>query len=281
MVETQMIMKKSIFILCSLLLLAGCKTGMTWEKLAVDGHRTGVTAPTADNVSEALGSVDKEKVIYTAPNGRKFKGGRTPYVAALLIDSQPEMAPVKEIIGKSARELKSHRPESELSNFAVDFVRAETERLTGLKTDVAVTNFGGIRVDMPEGDIMLDDIMSMFPFKNRLVWVELPGTELIRLFEDIAQYGPQCVSGVRMVIAEGKLESLEVGGHPVNPKKKYGVATVDFLLDGGDHLNVARGATKLVMTDVYIGDAMQAYIRSLTAEGKTIDYTTDGRVIVK
>ena len=269
-----------MLILTALLLLAGCKTGMVWEKAMIDGHRTGVTAPSADNVPEALGTIDSSGV-YTAPNGVVFSDGSTPEVAALLIDAQPAMAAVKEVIAFSTRAMEAHGPESELSNFVVDFVRSETERLTRKKCDVAVTNFGGIRVDMPQGDVLLDDIRSMFPFNNKLCYVELPGSELIRLMDDIAKYGPQCLSGVKMVISDHKVESLEVGGSPVDPRKKYGVATIDFLLDGGDNISVARGATKLIMTDAVIGDSIEKYIRNLTAEGRAIEYQTDGRVIQK
>ena len=261
-------------------LLAGCKTGMIWEKYSMDGHRTGVTAPNADNVAEAIGTVDQAGV-YHAPNGKTFKGGVTPAVAATLIAAQPQMAEVKEVVAHSTRHMSVAIPESELSNFVVDFVRAETERVTGRVTDVAVTNFGGIRVDMPEGDVILDDIRSMFPFKNHLCWVELDGVALQRLMEEIAQYGPQCVSGVKMVISGHKLESVEVGGKPIDPDRKYGVGTVDFLLDGGDNIHVSQGASELIVTDVIIGKAIEAYVRSLTAAGKPIEYQTDGRVVVK
>ena len=273
--------KLSVLLVALLPFISGCKTGMVWEKVPMDGHRTGVTAPSADNISEALGSVDTENNVYLAPNGVTFTEGCTPKIAALLIEAQPNMAEVKEVIAFSTRAMVAEAPESELSNFVVDFLRAETEKVTKKKCDVAVTNFGGIRVDMPQGDVMLDDIRSMFPFNNKLCYVELPGTELLRLMDDVATYGPQCVSGVKMVIADHKVESLEVGGQPVDPKKKYGVATVDFLLDGGDNISVARGATKLIMTDVIIGKAIEQYVRSLTAEGKAIEYQTDGRVVVK
>lgn len=65
----------------------------------MDGHRTGVSIPAADNIAEALGVVSEG--VYTAPNGRVFKGGCTPEVAALLIDVQPEMAALKEVVGYS------------------------------------------------------------------------------------------------------------------------------------------------------------------------------------
>jgi len=273
-------MKRLLVFLVPLCILAGCKSGFTWEKYRMDGHRTGVTAPSADNVAESLGTLEADGT-YNAPNGKVFNGGATPAVAAALIGAQPSMARVKEVVAFSTRFMSKERPESELSNFVVDIVREETARITGLHTEVAVTNFGGIRVDMPQGDVLLDDIRSMFPFNNKLVWVEQSGASLIRLMEEIAEYGPQCVSGVRMVINGGKLESVEIGGKPIDPKKKYGVATLDFLLDGGDNIHVGQGASKLVDTGVIIGDAMEGYIRRLTQEGKAIEYHTDGRVIVK
>ena len=129
--------------------------------------------------------------------------------------------------------------------------------------------------------MLLDDIRSMFPFNNKICMVELPGKELLRLMDDVAKFGPQCLSGVKLVIADKKVESLEVGGKSVDPKKKYNVATVDFLLDGGDNISVARGATKLTISEVIIGKAIEEYVRQLTAEGKAIEYQTDGRVVVK
>jgi 2',3'-cyclic-nucleotide 2'-phosphodiesterase (5'-nucleotidase family) len=172
------------------------------------------------------------------------------------------------------------------TNFSPDHSKAVMAYRTNRHVPIAElaaseARIGGIRVDMPQGDVILDDIRSMFPFNNKLCYVELPGSALVKLMDDIATYGPQCVSGVKMVIADKKVESLEVGGKPVDPKKKYGVATVDFLLDGGDNISVARGASKLIITDVIIGKAIEQYIRNLTAEGKAIEYQTDGRVVVK
>lgn len=274
-------MRKTVSVFLLLAALTGCKTGMYWEKVPMDGHRTGVTAPSATNIPEAIGTVDSATGAYTSPNGTVFTEGATPKVASLLLDAQGAMAEVKEVIAYSTRSMTAAPPESELSNFVVDFLRSEAGTLFKRNIDVAIINFGGIRVDMPEGDVILDDIRSMFPFNNKICYVELPGSELLRLMDDVAEYGPQCLSGVKLVIADKKVESLEVGGKSVDPKKKYGIATVDFLLDGGDNISVARGATKLITSDVVIGQAIEKYIRRLGAEGKAIEYQTDGRVVIK
>ncbi len=281
MAQTVTDMKKTVVLMMTLLLLSGCRTGMTWQKFAINGQRTGVTVPTADNVADAIGVVDAKSGAYTAPNGKVFKDGVTPKVAATLIAAQPAVAEVKEVIAYSAKAMKAHAPESELSNFVADFIREETSRLVKLPVDFAITNFGGIRVDMPQGDVTLDDIRSMFPFNNKLCYVELSGADLMVILRQLAEQKMQCVSGVRLVVNNHKLESAEIGGKPIDPNRSYGVATVDFLLDGGDDLNVARNARKLIQTDAVIGKAIEAYVRKLTAEGKVIDYSTDGRVVVK
>lgn len=272
---------KNFYILpLCVILLAGCKTGMTWEKVAMDGSRTGVIAPNAFNVAEALGVVDSLSGVYTAPNGKQFKGGSTPEVAALLIGAQPAMAEVKEVIGSSVMAMNAHAPESELSNMVADLLLREVPRLVKRPVDMSLTNFGGIRVDMPEGDVLLDDIRSMFPFNNKLCYVELKGEDVLYLAGQLAKK-MQCVGGVQMVVKDHELQSFKIGGKPVNPKKYYGLATIDFLLDGGDGLYAARNARELILTDVLIGQVVEEYVRNLTAEGKQIDYQTDGRVVVE
>ena len=72
---------------------------ISWSKEPVDGHRTGVVASNASNVEEAMGYV-KGKTYY-APNGKKFRKGTVRNVAKLMIDAQPAMAKVKQVIGYS------------------------------------------------------------------------------------------------------------------------------------------------------------------------------------
>ncbi|MBR1576452.1 MAG: 5'-nucleotidase C-terminal domain-containing protein [Bacteroidales bacterium] len=249
-----------------------------WKAAKIDGHRTGVTAPSKDNVKTAIGTV--EKGVYTAPNGRVFKKGATPAVARLMIDAQPAMAPVKEVLGYSEQEMKRYRPQCELSNWFTDFLRAKTAELTGRKVDVAIYNFGGIRTDMPQGNITVDDVMSMFPFRNTLCYVALKGSDLRAIFDFLARTGMQAVSGVQLVVRNHRLESVKVGGEPLDDKKTYGVATINFLLTGGDGLFIARNAQELIDSGVYVKDALIPYIQRLTRESTAIIGRLDDRVAV-
>ena len=249
-----------------------------WKHEKIDGHRTGVTAPSQDNVKTALGVV--EKGIYTAPNGRTFKKGATPAVARILIDAQPAMASVKEVLGYSEKEMKRYPPQCELSNWFTDFLRVKTAELTDRKVDVAIYNFGGIRTDMPQGNITVDDIMSMFPFRNTLCYVALKGSDLRAIFNFLAETRMQAVSGVQLVVRDHKLESVKVGGEPLDDKKTYGVATINFLLTGGDGLFIAKNAQELIDSGIYVKDALIPYIQRLTRESTAIEGKLDDRVVI-
>lgn len=252
------------------------KITFSWSRSRMDGSRTGVTCPGADNVNEALGRVDGR--LYRAPNGKTFKGGSVPEVAAVLIGAQPAMAPVKKVVGHSAREMIRTYPECELSNLFIDTIMAAVEKESGRKVDVGIGNFGGIRVDMPAGDILQDDIMSMFPFKNDIVYVALKGRDVRVILDRMAAGRFEVLGGVRVVAEDGKIVSAEIGGEPLDDEKVYGVATITFLLDGGDDVHVAKNALEVIVCGKEIYDVMMDYVKAETAAGRPVEYHKDGRV---
>ena len=265
-------------LLCAALMLSGCHC-MSWRSVPIDASRTGVTPSTASNVAEAMGTV--QDGTYTAPNGKVFDCGSTPAMARVMLDVQPEMADLKAYVCRTTRAMHKNFPESELSNFIVDRLMATAEEVTGRKIDLGIANFGGIRVDLPEGDIVMDDIVSMLPFKNYVTYVALSGEDVQYLFDFMARKKMQAIGGAKVVVNEGKVKSLEIGGEPVDPSRTYGVATIDFLLDGGDSLYVARNAKELLITDVLMRDTVLPYALELGRKGEPLEYHTDGRVVVE
>ncbi|MCI1640762.1 MAG: 5'-nucleotidase C-terminal domain-containing protein [Bacteroidales bacterium] len=279
-----MIKNKSAALLALSLLLAfsgiypamSQEPSFSWKRFAMDESRTGTKASSNTDVKQSLGNV--RGCIYFSPNGRRFRGGVTPKVAGIVLDAQPKMHDVKEVIAYSSEKMVSRYPESALSNWFVDeIIRAVAEK-TGKRVDVGIANFGGIRTDMPKGNVLLDDIMSMFPFKNNLCYVELKGSDLKNIFEQMASTSFQVVGGVRCVVKDRKLVSALVDGKPLDDGKVYGVATISFLLNGGDGLSVAKNAENVTILPGYIIDYMLPYVKSLTAAGKPIEYQADGRV---
>lgn len=253
----------------------------SWEAVEMDGSMTGCVSPSKDNVSEALGTFKGGR--YIAPDGKVYKRNSiVTKTARAVMAAQPRMARVKDVIGYSTRAMSATYPESALSNWFIDILMRKTEQLSGKKVHIGITNFGGIRVDMPQGDIILDDMLSMFPFKNYLAYVEHTGKQIRTILEGMAADRFQVLGGVKVVADGGKLVSVEIDGEPLDDEKVYGMATISFLLTGGDGLSLEENALSVtVYEDVPIIDAVLEHVNAETAAGRPIEYTVDGRVTVK
>lgn len=243
---------------------------ISWSADPIDGHRTGVTASTADNVEEAMGYVKGR--TYYAPNGKKFRKGTVRKVASLMLGAQPAMADVKKVVGYSTRVMVRKKPECELYDWFIDELMRATADSTGKKIDIGISNRGGIRIDMPAGEILCDDIQSMFPFKNNLCYVALHGRDVRAILDQMAATSFQILGGVKVVAKNGKIVSATVNGEPLDDDKVYGVATINFLLDGGDGYSIGKNAIETIFCNGWLYDTMIAYVKSLTAAGKPVEF---------
>lgn len=275
------ITKKALLVIClSLFAIAASAQQYSWESAAMDGSRTGCVSPSETNVKETLGYFKGSK--YIAPNNKKFKkNSATAKVARIVLDAQPKMARVKEVVAYSPEAMYSDYPESALSNWFVDILMKKVEEYAGKKVSLGVANFGGIRVDMPEGDVILDDLLSMFPFRNQVIYLEHKGSEIRKLLSSMAAGRFQVLGGVRVVAEDGRLVSVEIDGEPLDDEKVYGVATISFLLHGGDGLSLSDNAVSETVFDIDIIDAVMEYVRAETAAGRPLTSSSDGRVTIR
>ena len=86
----------------------------------------------------------------------------------------------------------------------------------------------------------------------------------------------QIVGGVKVVAKDGRLVSALIDGEPVVEDRVYGVANLDFLLDGGDGYHVARNAVEVIECNGYLYDTMLSYVRSIEAQGRMIEFENQG-----
>ena len=277
-------MVKAKVIVLTLLAAVSCSQQgprMEWKAVPMDGSRTGVVPVNAENVDTALGSFEDD---YIAPNGRHFTEGATPEVAALLMEVQPKMAHLKVVVGHNARFMDNPRTECDLpiGNLVADALRAKAADYFQTPVEFALTNYGGIRIPMPEGAVTLDDIESMFPFKNYMCYAKVRGEGLQRLFAQLAKTKAfQPVSGARVRVKDHEVVSAEIGGKPIDPKRLYNVTTIDFLLSGGDQIAIGALAEDVILTPVLIRDVMLEFVQGLEKKGEIIDYESDGRVVME
>ena len=186
------------------------------------------------------------------------------------------MAPV---LGESLMGMTAGRPESLLSNWAADVMVEYSDFLDGKRADLGLVNVGGLRNNMPQGTVRRGNIILISPFDNRLAIVQLKGSDLTALMQDIAAVRGEGVSHeVRMTItSDGKLLDATISGHPIDPERTYRIATLDYLTEGNDKLYSLKKAIRVDVSDLFTRDCMMKYVR----EHSPITSKIEGRITVK
>jgi len=206
-----------------------------------------------------------------------------PVVAGIIEFFKPEMDRLmQQVIGYSDYEMRSGRPESLLSNFAADAMLEYARKIDKKGVDFSLTNFGGLRASLPKGDVRRYDVFSIFPFENYLVIIELPGTSVRQLFESFAQNRVEAFSyNIQLEIKGGMLKDVLLEGEQIDPNRTYRIATIDFLLDGGDSVSALKSATEVEQTGVLLRDAILDVIEGLTSKNKKITSSITNRVKIE
>ena len=166
-------------------------------------------------------------------------------------------------------------------NWVSDAALEIIKELSGIKNiDCAIMNKGGIRTDMPKGTVTEGVIGSMFPFDNRFVVLEMPGTELIESIKLMCGRGGDAVSKELKATYndKGELVSATLKGKKIDPKKTYIVATIDYLANGGDYMTPMTRCKRLFVDTQKYGNHILDYVKRLQAQGKQIDAKDDVRI---
>lgn len=156
-----------------------------------------------------------------------------------------------EVVAHSERNLSSNRllvrrHESELGNLCTDAFKWRTG------ADIAVTNGGGLRSDLPAGDVTRGDIMSIFPFGNTIQMVEIKGSTIREMLEHSVFGYPASFGGFLDVsgmtfsfdptqMIGHRVSDIYINGQPLDENKIYKMASNDFLFVGGDDYDMLKG----------------------------------------
>lgn len=156
----------------------------------------------------------------------------------------PEIGPP---IGRAeVRLTRKYNRESPLGSFVADAMR------DAAGVDIAVTNAGGLRADIPAGELTRAHVLDAFPFVDRIVTVEVAGRDVRGVLEQgcSLQSGLVQVSGLRAIydlrrpIGQRVLE-VTINGQPLDEGRGYRVATNAFLAQGGDNYRSFVGSREL------------------------------------
>lgn len=132
------------------------------------------------------------------------------------------------------------------------------------EVQIALTNAGGLRKPLNEGNITVGDMWDVMPFDNTLVTMKLKGSDLKRVMEHgvmntnvgwIQFYGLNIYYDSSKESGE-RISSMRLSdGTKVEMDKYYTVVTNDFMYDKGDNYDFT-GAIDVKDTGVAIRDAL-------------------------
>ena len=200
--------------------------------------------------------------------------------------------------------LRARLAETNLGDFCADAYRDQGG------ADIAVINGGSIRANIPKGPITYESLIKVQPYNNSLVVVEATGQQILDALEWGCRKLPDSsgsflqVSGLTYEIDTSidsgciedeslkfagvkgprRVRNVKVGTEPLDPEKKYTVASSDYiLLNQGDGHTAFEGATILEEGKKQDLQLFTDYIRD-TLGGKVSDDYADpygqGRIVI-
>lgn len=167
-----------------------------------------------------------------------------------------------------------------LTNWVADVIYQIGDSISDKKIDFAIGNKSGVRRDLPKGDVTMGLVLTMLPFANYVCVLDLDGQSVIDAFDVMATRGGDCVSKqVYATMKDGKIEQLLINGEPVDPNKTYTIATINYIMEGGDNMTPMTKGTKLRNSDRYLKYDAIDIIKAMTAKGEPINPDKSPRMI--
>ena len=196
--------------------------------------------------------------------------------AQLIKDSRNNFPELAEVIAQVEQPLmRRYNKESSIGNLLTDFMR------NAGNSDIGFLNSGAIRADMNAGNLTLEQLINVYPFKDNLTVIELSGQQVRDLIEYslTLPYGIGQVSGLSITYDSSKrimerLVDIKVNGEKIINAKKYTVAVSSYLADGGDGFVVFTEG-RVVNADLPFQDALYDQFK----KAKNIKKLTIGRQI--
>lgn len=166
-------------------------------------------------------------------------------------------------IGRTAKALDNTEPA--LLNFVADFCRDRGAQLAGRPVDLALMNKGSLRRSLPKGTITQGEIISMQPFANKVLVLEISGKDLLEAFDVMATRGGDGVSSevdAKFDPSTRRCTSVLLNGKPIDPAATYRVATIDYLANGGDYMTPLTRGKVIATSDAIVYNDLIDYIKA-------------------
>ncbi len=247
-------MKKTFYLLGLAVLCLGFSCRTSYEIASIEGERIAVDSTWMQPVDSSVTAIiDKYKH---------------------RLDEEMNV-----VIGTAAETMVSTLPESPLTNLTADVLLQYADKQNPENFDFALMNSQGIRTALNKGNITLGNVYEVYPFENKVVFLELNGKYVEDLFKFYARNGGEGVSStIRLSIRDKEIEGLTIGGKPLDKDKTYKIVTIDYLAEGNDGMKALSFSSKKTDTGLMLRDLMIDYIKNQTSGNKPVQAVNDGRV---
>ncbi|MFC5269539.1 5'-nucleotidase C-terminal domain-containing protein [Adhaeribacter terreus] len=192
-----------------------------------------------------------------------------------------------EVIGVAPVSLEKLAVESPAGNFVADLQRIQAEKLTGKPVDIGLMTAGGVRTPIRQGNLTVGDIFELMPFENELMVITVPAVVVKQLLIFAAQphiyaLAPKTIStsNVTYQIQNNQPQNIMIGGQPFDSTRTYTIALSDYLAKGGDNLEFIKNQVSSQKAGMLLREVIIKHIKELTAEGKPVEASVEGRVQV-
>ena len=189
---------------------------------------------------------------------------------------------MNEVLTRTTGRVEKGQPDGPLNDLLTDALLQQATQRYGKPIDCSHLNYGGIRNNLPEGNITTGSIFEVMPFDNQLVVLTLTGDMLQQLLNHFAAGNKLVVGGLRTKIHDGKVQSVTfANGRTLQPNEMYTVAMSDYIADGGDNADFLKNAVRRENINYLMRDALIDYFRQQGKSGQPITPTTDGRISIE
>ncbi len=181
-------------------------------------------------------------------------------------------------LAELSNELTKKQPEGTLGNHLADILRIQAEQYTRIKVDVAILNYGGIRIPaISKGTLRMEHAYFIMPFDNYIVLQIVTGQQLSDFCDSMALKKGWPVSGISFQIAGNKAVNINVANKPLDTQRKYTIALNDYVANGGDGMTFLKTISQQ-QTGILFRDAIIEYWSAQNKAGKTITADLENRI---
>lgn len=186
---------------------------------------------------------------------------------------------MNEVLTRSTGRIEKGQPDGPLNDLLTDALLRQASQRYGKPIDCSHLNFGGIRSNLPEGNITTGSVFEVMPFDNQLVVLTVTGDMLQQMLNHFATGNKLVVGGLRAKLHDGKAQAVTfTNGRTLQPAETYTLVTSDYVADGGDNAGFLKNPVKRESLNYLMRDALIDYFRQQGKSGQPITPTSDGRI---